>query len=215
LSETLRLGPTQWDPGRIFTSLALIERDLSILGEMIADLVRFLHESDLGVRSIKRHERISWVVGGLARRAMFCNVSKLRAHLGPCAVGFFGERRTALDMGPLEGANSAIVAQFVDYPGILSYSSVELPNGYWANLVLHDDPVDTRYWSRGELHAQAARTLSPLHYRNVRIHNARLTDRLEGSPGFDLLRTKYWDYEGTDGWSAVRELVATPDRPTH
>ena len=104
-------------------------------------------------------------------------------------------------------ANSAIVAQFRNFPGILSYSSIELPNGYWANMVLHDDPVDREYWSRGALHAQAARTLGPIHYRTVRIHNARLTAPVMEQPNFALMKIKYWDYSGEFEWTAERELV--------
>ncbi len=122
-------------------------------------------------------------------------------------MGFFGERVTDVDPAPLEEANTEIVAEFTKYPGILSYSSVELPDGKWANLVLHDDPVDREYWRRSELHAEAVRVLSPVHYRNVRIHNAELTDALTDSPNFILERTKYYDFEGGVEWRAQRELI--------
>ncbi|MGB7861675.1 MAG: hypothetical protein WBM90_14365 [Acidimicrobiia bacterium] len=213
--ETLSLGPNEAVSGKPFTSIKLIAVDLTVLGGMIDDLVGALAEVEAGTRTILSHDRLAWTSNGLARRLLICDEKRLRVHPEACVVGFFGERRTELDIGPLEEANSAIVAQFRNYPGILSYSSVELPNGYWANMVLHDDPVDREYWSRGALHAQAARTLSPVHYRTVRIHNARLTARIEEHPEIRVLKTKYWDYSETGPWTAERELVVSDPNAAH
>ena len=206
-SETLSLGPKETVSGRPFTSVELLDRDVSVLHEILDDLVRVLGEADLAGERLTPHQRIAWQEEGLTRRLLVCDEDRLRDHENACVVGFFGERRTELDIGPLEEANSAIVAQFRNFPGILSYSSIELPNGYWANMVLHDDPVDRDYWSRGALHAQAARTLGPLHYRTVRIHNARLTAGVLEHPSFVVKKTKYWDYSEATWWVAERELA--------
>lgn len=214
-SEAVALRRDETVPGKPFTNLELIDRDVAILQDMLDDLLLFFSESDAGLRVIVPHERVAWLKDGLARRALICDEGRLRAHKDVCVVGFFGERRTELDIGPLEEANAAMVAQFKSYPGILSYSSIELDNGYWANMVLHDDPIDREYWRGGALHAQAARTLSPIHYRNVRIHNARLTTRIEDEPVFKIMRTKYWDYSGETQWAAQRELVADAPPATH
>jgi hypothetical protein len=124
-------------------------------------------------------------------------------------VGFFAERRTEVDIWPLEDANSEIVNEFSKYPGILSYGSLELPNGHWANMVLHDDPIDTQFWRTSEMHSRAVETLSPRHYFNVRIHNGRLTSGLFNRPEIVIERTKYFDYTGPSQWRAERTLVAT------
>lgn len=195
--------------------MELLARDLSYLRGMLDDLLDYIRKAEADSRDVGSHERHGWVRDGLARRLLICDEARLRGHEAACVVGFFGERRTDLDIGPLEEANTAIVSQFRDYPGILSYSSVELPNGYWANMVLHDDPVDREYWSRGALHAQAAKTLSPIHYRSVRIHNARLTNRIESNPSFRILKTKFWDYTGKEVWTAEREFVSSDPVGTH
>jgi len=207
VSETLSLGPNEAVSARPFTAVDLIDRDISVLQAMLDDMVGVLGESDLGVREIVPHQRMAWQEDGLVRRALICNEERLRAHQDACFVGFFGERRSEIDIEPLEEANSAIVAQFKNYPGILSYSSVELPNGYWANLVLHDHPIDREYWSRGALHAQAARTLGPAHYLTIRIHTGVLSDRVLDTPSFRVKKTKYWDYSGEPEWVAERELA--------
>ncbi len=205
--ETISLGPGEEAPGRPFTAVDLIERDVGILLEILADVRGVLREVDAGTRSVEPYDKLSWKVDGLTHRLIICDESRLRYRDRTCAVGFFGERVTDVDPAPLEEANTEIVAEFTKYPGILSYSSVELPDGKWANLVLHDDPVDREYWRRSELHAEAVRVLSPVHYRNVRIHNAELTDALTDSPNFILERTKYYDFEGGVEWRAQRELI--------
>ena len=206
-SEPLSLGPKEIVSGRPFTSVELIDRDVSVLHGILDDLVRVLGEADLAGERLTPYQRIVWQEDGLTRRLLVCDEDRLRDHEDACVVGFFAERRADLGIGPLEEANSAIVAQFRNFPGILSYSSIELPNGYWANMVLHDDPVDRDYWSRGALHAQAARTLGPMHYRTVRIHNARLTGPVLEQPSFVVKKTKYWDYSEATEWVAERELA--------
>lgn len=205
--ETITLGPNEEAPGRPFTSVDLIERDIATLLELLTDVRGVLSEVGAGTRTIEPYEKLAWKVDGLAHHLIICDEPKLRYRDRTCAVGFFGERKTGIDPAPLDEANTEIVSEFTRYPGILSYSSVELPGGKWANLVLHDHPVDREYWRRSERHAEAVRVLSPVHYRNVRIHNAELTDALTDSPNFVLERTKYYDFEGGAEWRAQRELV--------
>ena len=209
MPETIALGPRDEDPGRPFTAVDLVERDAATLLELLADVRSVLREAKEGNRAIEPFQRLAWNVDGLAHRLIICDEPRLRFREKTCAVGFFGERRTDVDPGPLEAANSAIVAEFTHYPGILSYSSVELARGRWANLVLHDDPIDREYWRGSELHAEAVRFLSPVHYKNVRIHNAELTDGLTDDPKLVLERTKYYDFEGGVEWRAERELLST------
>ena len=204
--EVVALGPTEAAPGRPFTAVELRDADLAILRGMLRDLCRVLEEADTGDAEIVPMQRKAWKVDGLTRRLMVCDEERLRRHPELCVVGFFGERRADMDMSPLEEANTAIVGEFAKYPGILSYSSVELPSGYWANLVLHDDPIDRDYWRKSELHARAVDSLSPAHYKNVRIHNARLTGPIMERPRFTIKRTKYFDYSGEAEWRGERTL---------
>lgn len=207
MPETIALGPMEEAPGRPFTSVDLIERDMEILLQLLADVRGVLREVDSGTRRLEPYQRLAWKVDDLTHRLIICDEDRLRFRDRTCVVGFFGERQVDRDPSPLEEANSAIVSEFTAYPGILSYSSVELATGRWANLVLHDDPVDRDYWMQSELHAEAVRRLSPVHYRNVRIHNAELTDGLTDTPSLVLERTKYYDFEGGIEWRAQRELI--------
>ncbi len=208
MQETIALGPREEASGRPFTSVDLIARDLETLLQLLADVRGVLREVDAGIRALEPYQRMAWKVDGLTHRLIICDEDRLRHRDRTCVVGFFGERNVDQDPSPLEEANSAIVGEFTNYPGILSYSSIELAEGRWANLVLHDDPIDREYWRGSELHAEAARLLSPIHYKNVRIHNAELTDGLTDDPKLVLERTKYYDFEGGVEWRAQRELVA-------
>lgn len=202
-------GPTMLDPlevveGRPFTAIEHSARDLEIMTAMLADVLEVLEDIDRGRRVVAPYQKLVWKVDGLTHRLLLTDEERLRAHPGPCVVGFFGERHIELDPSPLEEANTAIVADFADYPGILSYGSIEVGDGRWANLVLHDDPVDREYWRRNPRHAEAVRVLSPVHYKHVRIHNARLSGPVSENPSVIALRTKYFDYTEAEVWRAER-----------
>jgi hypothetical protein len=205
--EPVALGPTDRVPDRPFTSIDLIERDRGILLELLTDVQRLVEEMAAGSGSVAPFNEVTWESGGLTHRHIVCNPERLGSHPRLCVVGFFGERRMEVDGTPLEEANTAVVSEFAKYPGITSYSSMELAGGHWANLVLHDDPVDTEYWRQSELHAQAVKMLSRTHYRNVRIYNAGLTAPLLEDPTIALRRVKYFDFSGDSDWRAIRTLA--------
>jgi hypothetical protein len=198
------LGPTDSVPGRTFTAVERLELDRAVLRAILADLRRLVQEAAAGGLPLNAYEVLDRQVDARVMRHVVCVEHRLRSHPGLCVVGIFGQRRAALDITPLEQANAALVREFARYPGITSYSSRELPDGQWANLVLHDDPIDTEYWRRSELHSQAVQALSPVHYLSVRIHNGGLTAPVPDDPDLVLRVTKYFDF--ADGWRATRHL---------
>lgn len=209
---TVSLGPQEVLADRPFTAVEKTAHDLNVLHGLLADIRGVVVEVEEGTRRFDPYQKLAWKAGGYTHRLLLCDVDRMRFHPGLCVVGFFGERRTDVEIWPLEEANSEIVEEFVNYPGILSYSSVELEGGHWANLVLHDDPVDTSFWRKSKLHARAVEELSPNHYHNVRIHNGRLTSGLFARPHITIHRTKYFDYSGPDEWRAERtSAAAEPD----
>jgi hypothetical protein len=207
MSGTVALGVQEMVEGRPFTAVEMTGRDLAVLHSILGDVRQIVVEVDEGVREVAAYQKLAWRVGGLTHRLILCDVERVRAHQGLYVVGFFAERREDMDVWALEEANSEIVAEFVKYPGILAYASLELANGRWANMVLHDDPVDTSFWRQSQMHARAVETLSPRHYFNVRIHNGRLTAGIFERPSIEIHRTKYFDYSGATEWRAERELV--------
>jgi hypothetical protein len=204
---TVTLGPDDVVRDRPFTSVEKYPGDLVVLNAMLDDLRMILTEEAAGTRVVVPHKRIAWKLEGLTHRALICNPERLRGSQEVCAVGFFSERHTGLDVAPLEEANLEVVREFKKYPGVLSYSSVELPGGLWANLVLHDTPEVVERWRESKRHARAVAELSPVHYRNVRIHNAKLTQGVFGDAALQIERTKYFDYDSPEEWRAIRELT--------
>lgn len=204
--DVVDLGPDDVIPGRPFTSVDHNTADASSMRAMLADVRRVLREAEESSRRIPPLARFAWRVDDRTHRLVVCNEGRLREHGHMSAVGFFGLRRTNLDISPLEDANSAVVQEFPNYPGILSYGSMELGSGQWGNLVLHEEPEDADRWREGELHARAVAELSPIHYVCVRIHNAYLTAGLFEEPDVVIRRTKYFDYSGDSEWRAVRTL---------
>lgn len=209
MSKAVILGPGDVVPGRPFTAVEMTPLDLGILHGILADVRSVVVEVEEGVRELEPYQKLAWKVGGLTHRLLVCDQDRLRSHPGLCVVGFFGEKRPDKDGWALEEANSRIVGEFHKYPGILAYASVEMAGGKWANMVLHDDPVDVQFWRTSEMHARAVETLSPQHYYNVRLHNGRLTAGVFDRPRIEIQRTKYFDYTGDEAWRAEREMVAS------
>ena len=202
------IGPDQTVRGRPFTSPALYERDQQILGYMVEDLRGLMGELYSGQLSIRPYEPLTWTVHGLGRRTVICDPMRLGERRDVCVVGFFGERRAEIDTAPLEAADAAVLLEFRSYPGILAYSSMQLPDANWGNLVLHTAPEDREAWRNGAIHARAVAELAPVHYGTVRIHNGIMPDGLNGGRPLRIEQTKYWDYRRPEHWHAVRTLSA-------
>ena len=202
------LGPTEVVPGRPFTDVEMTERDLVMLRQMVVDLQGVLEEAEVPPAEIVPYQQMAWRVDDLAHRLMICNEERLRTHPGLHFVGFCAERKHVSDIFELEEANAAVVKEFPNNPGILSYSSVKRPDGDWANLVIHDEPEDRERWRAGEDHVRAVEELSPHHYVNIRIHNGHLTAPLFEAPEIVVSRTKYFEYGDNGQWRAERDLEA-------
>jgi hypothetical protein len=203
---TVALGPNDVVSGRPFTAVEMTARDLGILHGILADVRSVVVEVEEGARHHVPFQKLVWKVGGLTHRLLLTDIGRVRSHSGLCVVGFFGDKRPDKDGLLLDEANTEIVAEFHKYPGILAYASLELPNDHWANLVLHDDPIDVQFWRTSEMHARAVETLTPEHYFNVRIHNGTLTSGIFERPQIVIRMTKYFDYTKGDMWRAERTL---------
>ena len=191
--------------GRSFTSPHLYRSDARAMSYMLHDLKCLIDAEKLPIQA---HASVGWETNGLSRRTMVCDYANLTSpHESLCFVGFFGERHLDRSSDALEEANAELVLEFKDYPGILSYSSMELYDGNWANLVIHDVPDTKEYWRASTRHAEAATQLSPQYYRTVRIHNGEILGGLSGGGELQIQSTKYWDYGAPEVWHATRDLV--------
>jgi len=206
VDEPAVLGPDEVPEGRAFTHPSRTSEDLAALREMAAALARLCRGRlppgprplvlDAGQR------------GGRGHRAVLCDETRLHDLTGPSLVGFFGEKRTDVDPTPLNETDDALIAEFPVHPGVLSYSSLELPDGNWGNLIVLDGPAAREHWRTGSRHAYAAGELAPRHYTVIRLHRGRVAGSLGDPPRLVLEETLYHDFRGPTPWRAVRRLAA-------
>jgi hypothetical protein len=91
---------------------------------------------------------------------------------------------------------------------VLSYSSFELDDGNYVNLVLLDGPAAKEHWRTSSRHAYAARDLAPEFYACIRLQNAHLPHGLARPEDLSIVATKYYDYQQDQPWHAVRAISA-------
>jgi len=201
----IQLGVGDVADGHPCTDIALYSPDLDLLAYMLQDLRSLIRSSDAGKADLVAHEPKLWSVHGLRRRTVVCEPEQIRLDDRVCVVGFFAERREDIDYPSLDELELTLLLEFRNFPGILSYSSIELANDFWANLVVHAVPDDTEAWRGSSAHARAV-DVSPDLYSAIRIHNGHLDGGVPGNRAIEIDRTKYWDYDHEPVWQAVREF---------
>lgn len=187
------------------TDISLYSPDLDLLAYMLQDVRSLIRAADVGRIELIAHEPKLWDVHGLRRRTVVCEPTVIRGRDRVCVVGFFAERREQIDYPALDELELQLLLEFRRFPGILSYSSIELANDFWANLVIHSVPDDTEAWRGSSAHARAV-DVSPGLYSAIRIHNGHLDGGVPGNRAIEIDRTKYWDYDHEPVWQAVREF---------
>ena len=200
----VRLAPRETAAGREFTDPARTAQDLAAVGLMLDNIRR-------QVRTAARRPGPSPLVvaghetGGRAHRAIVCDARRLGDGRDLAWVGFFAVKRRDVDSVPLAVRDDELIEEFPEHPGILSYSSLDLGDGDWGNLILLDGDEAREHWRVSERHAHAAHELAPRHYTDVRLHQGVLPGgvRARGTPV--LRRTKYYDYRDAVTWRAERD----------
>lgn len=197
------LEATEEDRLHPCTDVSLYTPDLDLLAYMLQDLRSWIRSNDVGRVDLVAHEPKLWDVHGLRRRTVVCEPGLIREVGRVCVVGFFAARRDLIDYPSLDELELGLLLEFRNFPGILSYSSVELANDFWANLVVHSVPDDTEAWRTSSAHARAV-AVSPDLYSSIRIHNGHLDGGVSGNRAVAIDRTKYWDYDCDPVWQATR-----------
>ena len=181
------------------------EADLAILNYLLEDLRALLHRAMTSETVLRPYQILSWTEDGLRRRVVMCNPDTLLQNPDALIVGFLGNRRATDEANVIDEFDFDVIAEFRQYPGILSYGSMELSPNQWANLVVHREVGDREAWRRSPVHIEAAQELSPRVFHSVRIHNGRVSGSITGG-GVRVEITKYWDYDSDPSWHAVRTV---------
>lgn len=201
-----KLTSTQHVAERPIAAMSHYRGDIALLNYLLQDLRVLVRRHRKGEIAITPHQVFSWEVHGLERRTVLCDPVGIQDGTDVQIVGFFGDRRMDPDEAAIDASEHDLIAEFVNYPGILSYSSVELVDHYWANLVVHRQPEDREMWRGSEAHKHAVEHVAPSAYHGVRIHNGSIDGGVLGSSTVVIDSTKYWDYDTGDNWHAVREF---------
>jgi hypothetical protein len=198
MDEYVRLEPDERVPGRAFTDPPHTAADLAALRTMAARLRGLLDEPAVApiVESPEPDGRQHRVVLGAADR--------LGAHRDLGFVGFFAVKRAGFDHAALTRTDDELIEELPGHPGILSYSSLEFPDGNWGNLIVLDPPEAGEHWRTSAKHAWAASELAPRHYTVVRLHNGRFPGGLRSGHDPVLTRTRYYDFRDPTVWRAER-----------
>jgi len=105
----------------------------------------------------------------------------------------------------IRAVDKRLIVEFISTPGLLSYSSLELRDGRWCNLVLFSGSETKVHIRNSETHAYAAYQLSPRYYDWVRIHNGIMPGGLARNE-IVLQKTKYYQFHGPHEKPTMREL---------
>lgn len=124
-------------------------------------------------------------------------------------VGFISKRKRTLVptiVEEIQQADQKLMAELIKAPGILSYSSLELPFGNWCNLVVLTD-VSAKMQIKGtETHSYAAYHLAHAYYEWIRLHTGIMPQGLD-HVDMHLLKTKYYTFHTGQQRPSIRELA--------
>jgi hypothetical protein len=98
-----------------------------------------------------------------------------------------------------------LVAELANSPGLLSYSSLELHDGNWCNLVLINDPKVKIHLKNTETHRYASHELAPNCYEWIRLHNGIMPSGLASNEML-LQKTTYYQFQEAHQRPVIREL---------
>jgi hypothetical protein len=206
VDDCVRLAPRETAVGRGFTDPAHTARDLVAVRVMLAEVRRRVAGGGglpAGPRPLRLEGREP---DGRVHRAILCDELRLGDGRDLAWVGFFAVKRCDRDPAPLFVMDDELIGEFPAHPGVLSYSSLELADGDWGNLILLDGDDAREHWRVSERHAYAAQELAPRHYTDVRLHLGALPGGVRGGGELILRRTKYYDYRGDATWRAERDV---------
>lgn len=149
--------------------------------------------------------------GGRQQRLVINRPERLTMGHPVTVVGFFGQKLERADLLPLRNEfDQALIAEFPKHPDLLSYSTLELADGNFGNLVLFARSEAKNHWNSCTIHARAVRELAPEYYASVRLYNGVLPRGLAASRALRLTRVKYYDYTTQPVWRALRKLYQEP-----
>jgi hypothetical protein len=126
-------------------------------------------------------------------------------------VGFVSRKKTGLEprmTTAMDAADNLMLQELAQLSGIISYSSFELRNGDWYNLVVLKS-VETKAHIKGSrTHAHAVSHLSPNCYSWIRLHNGLFPQGLSHTEMY-LQTTKLYRFYDNQPMPSIQEFMHT------
>lgn len=208
ITNYLRLSEAEFVPERPFTHPDNNAQDLAHLQSMAEKLAHLLSQSGAIPAQPRPYVLYLEEADGRRLRVALARPEELLFCTELMIVGFCGHKWPEADRAALDAVDAELLAEFMQHPHLLSYSSLEVEGGNWRNLVLFSQAQGIGHWAISARHADAVQNLAPLYYQNIRLHNGVLPGGLLAGQKLLLTRTKYFDYQDQPFWWAVRELQA-------
>ena len=207
MEAVVHLSPTDILPERPFTHPQQIPSDRATLRYMARQLCLTLENPHM---LPDMPQTILYNVPGQSswlHRLVLANPHLFRLPDEILVVGFFGLGRSQADIELAQQFDKILMQEIPQYDGLISYSTMALQDGNYANLVLFTNQETQIAWSRSEAHAKAVYELSPGYYHSVRIYNGRLPHGIQQNDQLQLQKARYFDYDNNPMWRGIRHLV--------
>jgi hypothetical protein len=124
-------------------------------------------------------------------------------------VGFISRKLQPGDSQVIEeirAVDKKLIIELMNTPGLMSYSSLELRDGRWCNLVLFSGSETKTHLKESDTHKYAAYQLSPRYYDWVRLHHGIMPDGLARNELL-LQKTKFYQFHGLHEKPGIQELT--------
>ena len=144
---------------------------------------------------------------GRIHRIALYNCQQLLQRPTLAFVGFISRKQKQLDasiIGEIHSVDAQLVAEMVNNPGILGYSSLELRSGIWCNLVLMENSETKQQVLQTATHAHAAYRLAPRYYEWIRLHIGVMPNGLFHDE-MKAFSTRYYTFQVAQQKPIVRE----------
>lgn len=122
-------------------------------------------------------------------------------------VGFISRKKDKLDTSVIDEIHSvdkALLVEMAANPGILSYSSLELRNGIWYNLVVMDKSEARNQVLASDTHTYSAYQLAPRYYTWIRLHTGIMTYGIAHDT-MKIVRTRHYLFQHASSKPLIRE----------
>jgi hypothetical protein len=208
MNTSTSLNPTERVEGKAFTHPGYSNLEARVMRYMMLRLCQVLESFHWQANPNRLQPHIQELLepDGRYHRVLLIQPTGFKARDHFSVVGFFGQRSFDADQGDAAERDKLLFEEMTQHQGLLSYSTLELTNGDYANCILFSDEAAKNQWGRSRVHEKAAREFSPKFYHSVRLYNGVLNAPIMESYKLKLQTVKYFDYSVQPCWSATRVL---------